>query len=121
MVVKTWFDIQKNMRNFLPAHLLPAFEEFTDKWPAEIEAGLLLDGGAHGNVSEQAYVPARDYFILDTGSRGWQWAMVTPLIEGSTLSHLAESTKAYERTPQKLDKVFRPVFNRLLEQVAKLH
>ena len=47
--------------------------------------------------------------------------MVTPFIEAGTLMNLAEATKVHERTPQKLDKIFRPVLTSVLEGLKPLH
>ena len=62
-----------------------------------------------------------DYFILQRNTDEWNWAMVTPYIEGGTLLTLAEATKVHERTQRKLDKIFRPAFNSLLEKLSELH
>ena len=47
--------------------------------------------------------------------------MVTPFTEAGTIEDLAAATQVNERTPQKLDKIFRPVFNALLEALRPLH
>ena len=121
VVVKTWLGPLKNIRNFLPLHLQPTFADFTTKWPTEIEAGLLLGSSKDLNMSEQAYVPVLDYFVLQGDDEKWQWAMATPFIEGGTLSDLAESSRVQARTPQKLDRIFRPMLNSLLEKLGDLH
>lgn len=119
VVVKTFTGPLKNIRNHVPDSLSIEFEDYIDKWPSEIEASLLLQSFNHGN--DTAYVSVKDYFILDRGTGQWNWAMVTPFIEGGTLLTLAEATKVHERTPQKLDKIFRPAFNSLLDKLGELH
>lgn len=121
VVVKTWTGPLKNIRNFIPSPLASPFSSITDKWPSEIEAGLLLATWNQGN--DTAYPPVRDYFILrqNVDDPDWHWAMATPYISGGNLLNLASATKFHERTPQKLDKVFRPAFNALLAKLADLH
>ena len=97
------------------------FPEYVIKanWQAEIEAGLRF--GNWKNEKENAFVPVKDYFILNTGADLWKWALVTPLVEDGTLESLAKRTKVHERTPQKLDKIFRNAFERLLSSLKLLH
>ncbi|KAK3718829.1 hypothetical protein LTR37_004745 [Vermiconidia calcicola] len=117
VVVKTYFG---TTRNPIPQALAGDFEDFSWKWQAEIEASMLLGSWKNGN--ETAYVPLRDYFILDSEEDSqWHWAIVTPFVEAGTLENLATATKIHERTPQKLDKIFRPVFDKVLENLQGLH
>ncbi|KAK5173351.1 uncharacterized protein LTR77_002032 [Saxophila tyrrhenica] len=116
VVVKTFHGI---LSNDIPGPLIPEFEDFGPKWPTEIEASLLL--GNQTGVDGPAYVPVRDYFILKDESTDWHWALVTPYSEAGTLEDLAQSTKFHERTPQKLDKIFRSVFEVVLQNVGSLH
>lgn len=116
VVVKTYTGL---IRNKIPDHLLPGFAEFSSRWPVEIEAGLLL--GNRRTSNENAYVPVRDYFVLQSKSSKWRWAMVTPFIESGTLLNLAEATKVHERTTQKLDKIFRQVLHKVLHHLRPLH
>ena len=116
VVVKTYTG---PMRNKIPMHLDRDSLEFSSKWPVEIEAGLLI--GSCMNWNKTSFVPVRDYFIMQSESSRWHWAMVTPFMEAGTLSNLAEATRIHERTPQKLDKIFRPVFNDMLQSLEPLH
>ena len=118
VVVKTY---NSDGRNHLPAQLADDFARYSSSWPSEIEAGLLL--GSPKISESSVYVPVKDYFILQSNrsDRSWAWAMVTPFIEDGTLKNLAEVTKIHERTPQKLDMIFRPVLNTVLEGLDPLH
>ena len=116
VVVKTYTGL---IRNGIPAHLAGDFAGLSLQWPVEIEAGLLIGSWMNGN--ESSFVPVRDYFIPKSGSLKPHWAMATPFIEAGTLMDLATATNVHERTPQKLDKVFRHVFNTILENLRPLH
>ena len=120
VVVKTYTGVP---RNPVPTELAYDFEDYTEMWQVEIEASLHFSEWRNGN--ETAFVPVRDYFILESGSEAngkkWEWALVTPFVEDGTLETLAKSTQVHERTPQKLDKIFRPVFDKLLESLKLLH
>lgn len=116
VVVKTFFS---HGQNTVPLDLAGEFSTFSTSWPSEIEAGLLLAGSKIGNDS--LYVPVKDYFILQVDSSDWSWAMVTPFVGRGNLEELAEATKVHKRTPQKLDIIFRPVLNAVLERLSPLH
>ncbi len=107
------------LRNIILESLESAFEGVGPTWPTEMEASLLL--GHRQGFDGPAYVPVRDYFVLQENSDSWRWALVTPFIEAGTLETLAKSTKIHERTPQKLDKIFRSVFEVVLRNVELLH
>lgn len=123
VVVKTFQSRLKNgksiLRNDLPDALTGDFEGYGPKWPTDIEASLLF--GSRTGINGSAFVPVRDYFILQNDRSTWQWALVTPFIEGGTLETLADSTKVHERTPQKLDTIFRPVLDVVLSNLGSLH
>lgn len=118
VVVKTYTGIP---RNPVPAELVADFPEYATKqnWQAEIEAGLHFGDWKNGN--ESAFVPVRDYFVLESGPQEWNWAFVTPFVEDGTLESLAKRTTIHERTPQKIDKIFRPTFEKLLTSLKLLH
>jgi serine/threonine protein kinase len=116
VVVKTYTGIP---RNPVPAELASDFPDYASQWQVEIEASLHMGQWKNGN--ETAFVPVRDYFVLESDDNEWEWALVTPFIEDGTLENLAKSTKIHERTPQKLDKIFRPVFDKILESLKLLH
>lgn len=123
VVVKTFQSRLKNgksiLRNSLPDSLAEDFEGFGEKWPTDIEASLLI--GSWTGVNGTAFVPVRDYFVLNDERSTWHWALVTPFIEDGTLEKLAENTKVHERTPQKLDIIFRPVLEVVLGNLGSLH
>lgn len=116
VVVKTFNSLA---RNGLPTSICDDFANYTTTWPAEIEASLLL--GTHDNNS--GYVPVVDYFILQTPSSGWTWALVTPFITGGTLANLAadERDTLNKRTTDQLDATYRPSFEAMLSQLRGLH
>ena len=118
VVVKTYTGIP---RNPVPDELAMDFPEhaINKNWQAEIEAGLHF--GDWKNGDEKAFVPVKDYFILETGAEQWQWALVTPFVEDGTLESLAKRTEVHERTPQKLDTIFRNPLERFLMSLRLLH
>ena len=118
VVVKTYTGIA---RNPVPDELAEDFPEYVLKknWQAEIEAGLHF--GELKNGDENAFVPVKDYFVLETGAEEWQWALVTAFVEDGTLESLAKRTKIHERTPQKLDKIFRGTLEKFLMSLKLLH
>jgi serine/threonine protein kinase len=105
--------------NEMPAQLRAAFTAYTDRWPNEIEANWLLAPvlGQDDNM----LVPLEDFFILQPSEDEWVWAMVTPFIEGGTLSHAASRIKKSSKTPDELDKVYRLHLHGLLEALSDLH
>ena len=123
VVVKTYENVTRDgkviLRNLVPSFLESDFEDYGPHWPTEIEASLVF--GTRKGVNGTAFVPVRDYFVLQTESADWHWALVTPFIEDGTLETLADATKVHERTPQKLDITFRPVFNDVLQNLGLLH
>jgi serine/threonine protein kinase len=120
VVVKT---ISAVARNSLPTDIAPVFANYTTSWPSEIDASLSIGVQAAGEHSP--YVPVHDYFILrnvDAQPDHWAWALVTPFISGGTLPDLAakvrsSSTQGFD----KLDRKFRVPFERLLEDLVKMH
>ena len=120
VVVKT---ISAPSRNGIPVTLLPAFRNFTDRWPSELEAALAL--GPRTSKGQYAFVPVHDYFILRdlTSTTGrWSWALVTELIAGGTIEDLAGRVHSNtSSTADQVDLMFRSSLDRLLANLRWLH
>lgn len=118
VVLKTWVSTLANLRSFIPSGLEVSFNDYTNKWPSEIEANLLLQSW---NLNSTAYVPVKDYFVLDSGDGEWVWAMISPYLEDGNLYTLANTPEIQQHSSQKLDRAFRPAFNSLLQRLSNLH
>lgn len=121
VVVKT---ISEHARNALPDYLRPAFANYTDHWPSEIDASLSL--GPQSTTTESGYVPVLDYFIThNIGGTPkhprWAWTLVTPFITGGTLVEFAHRLRRTGQTVEQLDQSYRGPFNHLLRDLHALH
>lgn len=121
VVVKT---ISAQARNKLPEYLRPAFANYTDNWPSEIDASLSLGPGTY--PSDSSYVPVYDYFITRNigGSPRhphWAWTLVTPFITGGTLVEFAHRLRRTGQTVDELDHSYRAPFSHLLRDLHGLH
>lgn len=105
--------------NEMPIRVRSAFTGYTDRWPNEIEANWLLAPAL--DQENSVLIAMEDFFILQPTDGKWVWAMVTPFIEGGTLSHAAARIKKSSQTPDELDKIYRSHLYNLLEVLSDLH
>ena len=86
VIVKTYAS---DGRNEIPSHLVARFEQFTSRWPAKIEAGLLLTDLTTRN--QLAYFQVKDYFILESGNIHWSRGRDDPVHRSRQPSRPCES------------------------------
>ena len=124
-VVKTFYAEHSPLRNCIPSKLaaslmLDSRDVGTCRllWPAEIPAALLLSGA-------EGFVPLEDFFLVgQSASEEPQWHLVMPLMQGGTLSTLADrirNTGVMGDLPRELDMVFRPKFDGFLGALQEMH
>lgn len=116
VVIKSF--IPEVARNPTPEGLENLFGSFTSHWPAEIEAGILLNNAHSGHNS--VYLPVLDYFILQSAGH-WTWNLVTPYVSQGNLLKLAATERAFNRSLDELDRLYRPILVELLHGLEPLH
>lgn len=128
-VIKTFTPGRSPFRNCAPGR--------TDStWPTEILASLHFGGfyqkvdnydeSRPYNASSTAggFLPVQAYFLASPLPRKpAEWHLVTPFLRGGNLNTLAHSLSndTITKTFREIDATYRPAFNRLVEDMARLH
>lgn len=123
-VIKTFTPGRSPFRNCAPG-------ETREKWPTEIAASLRFGGSSpeHNDnnttiASFAGFLPVKAYFkAANPSSESREWHLVTPLLEHGNLANLAKRIARDEEsmTYQDVDARYRPVFERLLSTLQRLH
>jgi hypothetical protein len=109
----------------------PAFATTSEKWPTEIAASLrfggsILDTHHHdaANATFEGFLPVAAYFKASASpSQSPEWHLVTPLLKDGNLETLANklALRLDPECHQAIDARYRPVFERLLTSMQRLH
>jgi len=123
-VIKTFTPGRSPFRNCAPG-------DTREKWPTEITASLrfggssLKDNGNNGNNTPfDGFLPVYAYFkAINPPSAAREWHLVTPLLKRGNLVNEAKRLARDEEplTHQDVDARYRPVFERFLDTIQRLH
>lgn len=143
VVIKTFTNKYRPLRNFLPTPLLKVFGANIERWPTEVPATLLMGGleygsywsrssgasGTSGSKPLHDFLPVYDYFVTrKEQERHGQWHLVTPLVHNGTLLQLATRIRTAHINSTNiiisvsaLHATFQATFNHVLNMLSTLH
>ena len=123
-VIKTYTPGQSPFRNC-------AWGMVSEQWPTEIPASVLCGGFSQNHDLEpsihnatlglEGFLPVKAYFKASSWSNADEWHLVTPFVAEGSLKKFAKKISEEQRDYRPIDTQYRPVFNRLLHNLGKLH